>query len=38
MEKFEEVVHAHSDNPKIHNILCSHCFKGYTSKFTIYER
>ena len=37
MEEFEEVVHAHwiegqTDNPKIHNILCSHCFEGYSSK------
>lgn len=32
-----EVVHAHwiegqTDNPKIHNILCSHCLNGYPSK------
>ena len=33
----EPIVHAHwiegqTDNPKIHNILCSHCFNGYPSK------
>ena len=32
-----EIVHAHwiegqTDNPKIHNILCSNCFNGYPSK------
>lgn len=31
------IVHAHwiegqTDNPKIHNILCSNCFNGYPSK------
>lgn len=31
------IVHAHwiegqTDNPNIHNILCSHCFEGYPSK------
>ena len=31
------IVHAHwiegqTDNPNIHNILCSHCFNGYPSK------
>lgn len=31
------MVHAHwiegqTDNPNIHNILCSHCFEGYPSK------
>ena len=31
------IVHAHwiegqTDNPKMHNILCSHCFEGYPSK------
>lgn len=30
------IVHAHwiegqTDNPNIHNILCSHCFEGYPS-------
>ena len=31
------ITHAHwiegqTDNPNIHNILCSHCFNGYPSK------
>ena len=36
-EDANPIVHAHwiegrTDNPNIHNILCSHCFEGYPSK------
>ena len=36
-EDVNPIVHAHwiegrTNNPNIHNILCSHCFEGYPSK------
>lgn len=31
-ERVAHWVEGQTDNPNIHNILCSHCFEGYPSK------